>query len=210
MKIQKRQEYEFDPVDPRELLAHPMQQFAQWLRMAELAQVPEANAFCLSTVDQSGQADARMLLLKEYDLEGLVFYTNYLSKKGKDLLMNPKAHMLFFWPQMMRQIRIQGEIEVLSQAQSAEYFRTRPLETQIGAMISRQSSPLSSRSELEEAFAEMQTKSLKEELHCPTWWGGYQFKPHRIEFWQGLPHRLHDRFVYQWIEGAWQIQRLYP
>lgn len=210
MKIQTRREYDFEALDEKELLAHPIQQFANWLRLAELSDVPEANAFCLSTLGPQDQVDSRVVLLKEFNREGFVFFTNYLSKKGQDLMAHDKVSMLFFWPQLMRQIRIQGSIEMISAEESAEYFKTRPKETQIGALISRQSTPLANRYELVHAFEEMDALLEKEDAHCPSWWGGYLIKPTRFEFWQGLKHRLHDRIVYQPKGEEWEIQRLYP
>lgn len=210
MKIQNRNDYEFDGLEESDLFSNPIQQFANWLRSAELCDVPEPTAFALSTLDQNNFPDSRIVLLKEFDSQGFVFFTNYLSKKGRDLMQNHQASILFFWPQIMRQIRIQGVVEMIPPEQSEEYFRTRPLDSQLGALVSQQSSPLENRQILEDALEELKLQLGSETPRCPSWWGGYLLRPSRFEFWQGRQHRLHDRIVYELQEQQWQRSRLYP
>ncbi len=187
----------------------PFEVFNEWLALAVSEKQPEANAFSLSTVDASGQPASRMLYLKEL-LDGeLVFYTNYLSEKGQDLMINPKASMLFFWAGLQRQIRVEGRCEKVADELSDAYFQSRPYGSKIGAWASQQSAQLASREELENRVIEL-TEKYPNEVPRPAHWGGYCLKPTKFEFWQGRPSRLHDRIVFERSDDNWNIYRLNP
>ena len=209
--IQKmRRSYERGKLEKEDLLANPMDTFTQWLQVAVDEKVDEANAMALSTVNEEGQPSQRIVLLKGMD-EGLIFYTNYSSKKGKELFGNPKAGMLFFWKELERQVRIQGTIEKVSDEQSKAYFQSRPKGSQLGAWASPQSKIIADRSQLDDRVVELQDIYQNyDKLPRPAHWGGYRLIPNYFEFWQGRKNRLHDRFVYQLEEGNWEISQLAP
>ncbi len=188
---------------------NPILVFNEWLQRAIGEQQLEANAFSLSTVDSQNQPSARIVYLKEILDEQFVFYTNYSSHKGKDLISNPKVSMLFFWPGLMRQVRIEGTATKVDSALSDEYFNSRPRASQIGAWASLQSSQLSSRKELEDKVEELDKKHPNT-IPRPEHWGGYAIKPMKIEFWQGRPSRLHDRIVFERKNDSWIIYRINP
>jgi len=188
----------------------PFEQFHQWLREAISAEALEVNAMTLSTLHADGYPNGRVVLLKELDY-GFVFFSNYQSEKGQELENHPKASLTFFWPELERQVRVMGTVEKISESQSDEYFLSRPKGSQIGAWASPQSHKIRSREVLEERLKEMQLRFEEEKLVRPPHWGGYRVLPHKIEFWQGRPSRLHDRILYEKNEaGAWTISRLAP
>jgi pyridoxamine 5'-phosphate oxidase len=164
----------------------------------------------LSTADVNGNPSARIVLLKEIDDSGFVFYTNYGSRKGKDLKENPKAALTFFWDELLRQIRIEGRIEKISKETSKKYFSSRPRESQIGAWVSAQSSVIPNREILENKFDELEEKFGNEEIPLPHFWGGYRVIPNYFEFWQGRENRLHDRICYKKENDEWKIFRIAP
>ena len=163
----------------------------------------------LATTTKDAQPSARVVLLKSFDDSGFVFYTNYLSRKAKELNENPQACLLFYWPQVWRQVRIEGTVEKVSAEESEKYFQRRPLGSKLGAWASNQSDVIDSRETLEERFVELQ-KRFGENVPRPTHWGGYRLKPNAIEFWQGRENRLHDRLRYRLQDGVWLIERLGP
>lgn len=207
---QMRKSYEQAALDESHALAVPVDQFHHWFDEAVKARVLEPNAMTLATADAQGRPSTRVLLLKGADEQGLVWYTNYASRKGQDLEVNPYAAMQFFWGELERVVRIEGRVERVSDAESDAYYRSRPLGSRIGAWASLQSTVLSSREELEQAWAGYQAR-LGEDPPRPAHWGGYRLIPDRWEFWQGRPSRLHDRLVYvRQDDGRWAIQRLAP
>lgn len=189
----------------------PVRQFKQWYEDAYSAGIRLPEAMTLATVSRAGIPAARMVLLKEVDEKGFVFFTNYRSRKGNELIGNPNAALVFFWNVLERQVRIEGTVEKISAQESNEYFRTRPRESQLSASISPQSEIVSSREELEQWFEQVSREFEGKEIPRPEHWGGYRVKPNRIEFWQGREGRLHDRIEYRLLEdGVWLIRRLAP
>jgi pyridoxamine 5'-phosphate oxidase len=207
-----RREYELHGLLESELSPDPLSQFARWLSQAVEAGLNEPTAMTLATVAPDGQPRARIVLLKGLDQRGLTFFTSYGSHKGQELAQNPKAALLFFWPELERQVRIEGSIERLPAAESEAYFQSRPRESRLAAWASPQSQTLASREALEARLREVTKRFGSEgEVPRPTDWGGYLLAPRRFEFWQGRPARLHDRLVYQPASnGAWSIERLGP
>lgn len=206
-----RREYTRAGLSRSELQSEPMEQFRKWFEQARAAGVDEPNALCLATVDPQGQASQRMVLLKAFDEEGLVFFTNYRSRKAEHLARNAAASMLFPWVQLERQLIVEGNCEKISTMQSLRYFTSRPRGSRLGAWVSDQSSVISSRKVLEMKWEEMKRKFGEGEIPLPDFWGGYRLRPRRFEFWQGRPSRLHDRFEYRRAaEGRWEISRLSP
>jgi pyridoxamine 5'-phosphate oxidase len=205
-----RIEYKQAELDERDVDRDPLRQFAQWFDAAVAAKVPEPNAMTLATVDAEGRPSARIVLLKEVDGRGLTFYTNYDSRKGRELAARPRAALLFFWPELERQIRIEGAIEKVDSATADAYFRVRPRLSRLGAWASPQSEPLPDRAALEARFADAERRFPGEDVGRPPHWGGYRLLPERFEFWQGRPSRLHDRVVYQLEQREWGIGRIAP
>jgi pyridoxamine 5'-phosphate oxidase len=206
-----RREYEHEGLDEADLAAHPLEQFRAWFAQAFAADPKDANAMTLATADREGRPSARIVLLKGVDERGFVFFTNYESRKGRELQENPHAALTFFWPLLDRQVRIEGEVLRTSREESAAYFASRPLGAQLGAWASRQSQALNSREELERALAETQARFAGGAVPLPDFWGGYRLAPKAVEFWQGRPSRLHDRFRYERIPaGDWRVARLAP
>jgi pyridoxamine 5'-phosphate oxidase len=205
-----RKDYARGSLDENSVDTDPIHQFQLWLEQALDAQLPEPNAMTVATVDAEGRPSARILLIKGVDERGFVFYTNYQSRKGRELTGNPHASLLFHWIELERQVRIEGVVEKTSAEQSDAYFASRPLASRIGAWASEQSSEIATRAELEareKAFAER----FGENPPRPPHWGGYRLVPDRIEFWQGRPSRLHDRILYtRQADNRWQISRLSP
>ena len=192
--------------------ANPIRQFQTWLDEVRASGVSEQDAISmtLATATKDGQPSARMVLLKSFDDRGFVFYTNYHSRKGKELSDNPRACLLFYWPQLWRQVRIEGDIAKVSTAESEEYFQSRPLGSRLGAWASDQSEVVDAREVLEAQFAELE-KRFGDDVPRPEHWGGYRLKPHSIEFWQGRDNRLHDRLLYRLQDDrTWVIERLGP
>ena len=188
---------------------NPLEQFKFWFKQAQDAKLPEPNAMFLSTVSQEGRVSGRVVLLKSVG-EGFSFYTNYLSHKGQDLAIHPKASLTFFWVELERQVRIEGEVKKISKEESEAYFRVRPRASQLGAWVSNQSTRIDSRELLEDRFAALEKEFEGKEIPMPDYWGGYELIPSYFEFWQGRPSRLHDRVIYELSNGLWKIGRLAP
>ena len=190
--------------------ADPFEIFETWLREAEASEPNDPNALSLSTVGPDGMPSSRMVLLKGHDSRGFVFYTNYESRKGRQLLEHPKAAMLFHWKSLRRQVRIEGEVKQVSGEEADEYFASRPKQSQIGAWASEQSRPLKGRFELEKRVALFGAKYAVIEVPRPPHWSGFRVVPQMIEFWQDGAFRLHDRLVYTRAGEAWTTERLFP
>jgi pyridoxamine 5'-phosphate oxidase len=206
-----RKNYTLGSLDVADVHADPIQQFHHWFDQALEARLPEPNAMTVATANAQGRPTARILLLKGTDEQGFVFFTNYESRKGHELAVNPRASLLFYWIELERQVRIDGSVEKISAAQSDAYFASRPLGSRIGAWVSAQSQLIESRAVLEIREREMAEK-YGEHPPRPPHWGGYRVVPDEIEFWQGRPSRLHDRIVYARASAAdaWAIGRLSP
>lgn len=208
---QMRKEYIKKGLDKEDLDDNPLKQFELWFNQAINAQIREVNAFTLATTGKDMMPSVRTVLLKIFDETGFVFFSNYKSKKAKDIEENPQAAALFAWLDLDRQVKIEGKIEKISSQASLKYFLSRPKGSQIGAWVSHQSEIISSRSLLEAKFNEIKNKFVKGEIPFPSFWGGYIIKPTKIEFWQAGLDRLHDRFVYTLQEdNSWKIERLAP
>ena len=208
---QLRGKYTTKGLEINDLDSNPFKQFEVWFNDAINAKLTEPNAMSLATVGKDMMPSIRTVLLKTFDEEGFVFFTNYKSKKAEQIEENPKAATLFTWLELERQIKIEGSIEKISTSDSLKYFLSRPKGSQIGAWVSHQSEIISSRSLLEQKFDEMKRKFVKGEVPFPSFWGGYIIRPVRIEFWQGGQDRLHDRFIYEVNENNnWEISRLAP
>ncbi len=188
----------------------PLALFDLWYREALEAVAPEPTAVALATAGADGRPTARMVLLKAFDARGFVFYTNFASRKGKELGANPHATLLFWWPPLLRQVRVEGRVARVDDAEADAYFATRPRGSQIGAWASPQSTPLADRGELEARVAEVEARHRDGDVPRPPFWGGYRLAPDTLEFWQGRPDRLHDRVVYRAAAGGWRRQRLAP
>ena len=189
---------------------NPFIQFNKWYESILNSNLNEPTAMMLSTADVKGNSSARIVLLKEFDDSGFVFYTNYESRKGKNLQENPKAALTFFWDEQRRQVRIEGAVEKISRETSKKYFSSRPRESQIGAWVSAQSSEVPNRDFLENKYVELKEKFGNEEIPLPDFWGGYRVIPNYFEFWQGRENRLHDRICYKKENDEWKIFRLAP
>nr|WP_294869576.1 pyridoxamine 5'-phosphate oxidase [uncultured Pedobacter sp.] len=205
-----RQDYRSASLSENDVDSNPILQFKKWFQDAVSSQLYEPNVMTLATSDRFGKPTARIVLLKGIDEDGFVFYTNYESKKGRDLVENPQAALVFFWPELERQVRIEGVVSKVSEQTSSEYFHSRPIGSQIGAMASSQSKVISDRESLERKVEQLTTQYADQEIPRPLHWGGYLVEPTHIEFWQGRPSRLHDRIVYDLVEGSWIINRLAP
>ena len=189
----------------------PIHQFDDWFRNALDSKLPEPNAMTVASATKDGIPSARIALLKSFDESGFVFYTNYKSRKAKELDENPVAALVFFWVELERQVRVEGSVVKVSAMESAKYFLSRPYGSQIGAWVSHQSSIITARSLLEQKLNEMKQKFKEGHVPLPDFWGGYKVVPKSIEFWQGRPNRLHDRIIYTKKEDdTWQIGRLSP
>jgi len=204
-----RRSYESSALDEAQSHADPMQQFEQWLNEALSAEVPEANAMTLATVSATLRPSTRIVLIKNYDDRGLVWFTNYQSKKGQELAGNPYAALQFHWVELERVVRIEGIVQRVDDAMSNAYFNSRPLLSKLAAIASPQSTRLAGRAELEAKMDEA-SRTWGENPERPSHWGGYRLIPDRFEFWQGRRNRLHDRLQYEREDGAWQRSRLAP
>lgn len=204
-----RLSYEQDQLLESSINKNPFEQFRIWFDKVLEAKIIEPNAMTFATVSKSGIPSARVVLLKEFDETGFTFFTNYLSRKGKDLNENPNAAILFWWKEFERQVRIEGKIEKISKEESVKYFNVRPLKSRYGALTSNQSEVVASREVLEKKFAELE-KRFGEDPPMPENWGGYKLVPNKFEFWQGRENRLHDRIVYEKVDDDWKIYRLQP
>lgn len=188
----------------------PVRQFGKWFDEALNAHVPEANAMSLATVSADGKPSSRIVLIKEFDPNGFVWFTNYASRKGRELEANPHAALLFHWIELERQVRIEGRVEKIAAEESDSYYNSRPLLSRLGALASAQSQPVDSRETLEQRFAQVKEQYGEHPVR-PAHWGGYRLVPEVIEFWQGRSSRMHDRVCYRRsADGSWQIQRLQP
>src|SRR5215469_10386200 len=207
-----RKEYTLHGLHRKDLVPDPLLQFRIWFEESvQAAGDREPNAMTLATADRSGRPSARIVLLKGFDQRGFVFFTNYESRKGQDLLQNPRAALNFHWPWLERQIQIEGNVTRASREESEAYFDKRPLKSRLSAVISPQSAPVSSRAELERRFEEVSFRYADSNPPVPEFWGGYRVFPERMEFWQGRENRLHDRFLYTLTaDGTWRIERLGP
>jgi len=206
-----RKDYRLAALDESEVEQHPVKQFEKWWEEAINGQLDEPNAMTLATSTPEGRPSARIVLLKSFDTDGFIFFTNYESRKGVEMAANPQVSLLFFWRELERQVRIDGIVSKTDAAISDEYYRTRPLGSRIGAIASPQSRVIPHRSFLEEQVNIIAAKYVLEEPARPQHWGGYIVKPTLVEFWQGRSNRLHDRVQYTLMEGgAWQIDRLAP
>jgi len=205
-----RKNHQSNELNETSVNKNPFIQFTKWYESILISKLNEPTAMMLSTADVNGNSSARIVLLKEVDDYGFVFYTNYDSRKGKDLSQNPKAALTFFWDEIRRQIRIEGRIEKISGETSKEYFSSRPRESQIGAWVSEQSSVIPNRDFLENKYVELKEKFGNEEIPLPDFWGGYRVIPNYFEFWQGRENRLHDRICYKKENDEWKIFRLAP
>jgi len=206
-----RIEYAKKELNVNQVKADPIEQFEIWFEEAIAAEVPDTNAMTLSTVSADGFPNARMVLLKGIENANFIFFTNYNSRKGKDLEANPYAALTFYWPQLERQININGKVTKLSTSESDAYYHSRPRKSQVGAWASEQSQPINSRQVIISRFAKFALKYLGRQVERPPHWGGFELSPTRIEFWQGRPSRLHDRIQYlREVTGAWKKERLAP
>jgi pyridoxamine 5'-phosphate oxidase len=206
-----RREYTLAALNKAELAPDPIAQFQKWFREALHAQLPEPSAMTLATANKLAEPSARIVLLKGVDERGFIFYTNYGSQKAAELIENPPAALVFHWPELERQVRISGKTNQLSRDESEDYFRTRPRASRLAAWASKQSQVVGSRGELEEKFAEVDRCYPGESIPLPCDWGGFVVAPTQLEFWQGRPSRLHDRFRYtKQAAGLWIIERLAP
>ncbi|NQV86696.1 MAG: pyridoxamine 5'-phosphate oxidase [Woeseiaceae bacterium] len=198
-------------LDREDLNDNPIVQFEGWFGHACETVPLDPNAVCLSTVDSQNRPSSRTVLLKYFDENGFVFFTNYESKKAAQIEANPNVALLFFWSDAARQVKIRGKAKRIPTAETLKYFMSRPRGSQIGAWVSAQSSIISSRSLLENKFQEMKEKFSNKEIPLPSFWGGYRVVPEEVEFWQGRRNRLHDRFQYtKQDDGSWAIERLAP
>jgi pyridoxamine 5'-phosphate oxidase len=205
-----REEYRRERLDESDVAADPFQQFHQWFRQAREAEVPEPNAMALATADADGTPNCRMVLLKEADARGFVFFTDYRSRKGEELTANARATLCFWWAPLERQVRIGGPVERITAAESAAYYRIRPRGSQLGAWASAQSTVIESREALEARHAALDAQYPPDAVPLPEHWGGFRVLPRWFEFWQGRPSRLHDRLRYTPQHGGWVIDRLSP
>jgi len=203
-------QYAGETIDPATCPADPLELFAAWFAAAEAATIPNVNAMTLATVGDGGRPAARIVLLKELDERGFVFFTSYESRKAHELEASGRAALLFYWQPFERQIRVEGVVERLEADRSDAYFATRPLGSRIGAIASPQSQPLASRAELEAKIAAVEASLAGAEPTRPTTWGGYRVVPDALEFWQGQPSRLHDRVLYAATPSGWSRTRLAP
>ena len=205
-----RREYSLKELSKSSVDPDPFAQFSTWMTEALNSAVIEPTAMTVSTVDDEGRPSSRVVLLKGFDANGFVFFTNYQSKKGIDLAANPDASLHFFWPALERQIVISGRAERAAREESEVYFASRPVESRIAAWASKQSKELANREELEARVAEVHERFADGDIPCPPFWGGFRVRPTRIEFWQGRQSRLHDRIVYELRGGMWFTIRLAP
>lgn len=212
-RLQKefRKEYHYGKLHEKNLKRNPYEQFASWFMEAVHQKVDKSNAMVLSTSSKKGVPSARIVLLKGFDENGFIFYTHYESPKAKDMAENALAVLLFYWPQLERQIRIDGKTFKLSRAESAQYFASRPRDSQLAAWIAHQSLPVHHRKNIETLFHHTERRFKGQAIPLPAFWGGYRVLPNRFEFWQGRENRLNDRFLFKLKSGKkWSITRLYP
>ena len=206
-----RSEYHSAALSEKDTAEDPIKQFDKWFNEALKSEQHEPTAMTLATATHDGRPSARIILMKGFNNDGFAFYTNYLSRKGKEIAKNPLGALVFFWDILERQVRIEGTIEKLSKEDSERYFHSRPKGSQVGAVVSPQSQEIADRDELEKKWAEAETQYADKDVPKPSYWGGYVLKPRLIEFWQGRPSRLHDRIAYKKIDNKnWKKVRLAP
>ncbi|HAO33960.1 MAG TPA: pyridoxamine 5'-phosphate oxidase [Candidatus Competibacter sp.] len=205
-----RHDYALGALRKAEVDPDPIKQFQRWLQEAVAARLPEPNAMTLATADRSGRPCARVMLLKECDAEGFAFFSNYQSAKGRQLAENPQAALVFLWLELERQVRVEGKVSPIAPAESEAYFRSRPRESRLGALASRQSQVVASRRILDERFQQLADCYPGDDIPMPAHWGGYRLRPELLEFWQGRQGRLHDRLRYRRRENDWLLERLEP
>ena len=205
-----RHDFSKQTLDKKDVNNNPFVQFEKWIKEAIEAQVNEPNAMTLCTATKEGKPSARIVLLRNFTEDGFIYYTNYTSRKGIEISDNPNCAILFFWPELERQIRIEGEVQKQTSEESDLYFNTRPRESKIGAWTSSQSKVISDREVLNKEFEINSNKYPTDMIPRPVFWGGYVVKPLTIEFWQGRPNRLHDRILYTKENNNWKIDRLAP
>ncbi len=209
MQIHTRKDYTHAGLNEAAVAANPIDQFTQWLTEAMESNMHEPYAMTVATVDADHRPSARVVLLRGVDARGFVFFSNYESRKGQALAAYPQAALLFYWPELERQVRIEGTVHKIAAQESDAYFHSRPLGSRLGAWASPQSQTIASREELERRLAEVSDR-YGEQPPRPPFWGGYRVEPDTMEFWQGRPSRLHDRVVYTLVDGGWQIRRVAP
>ncbi|HKQ79206.1 MAG TPA: pyridoxamine 5'-phosphate oxidase [Blastocatellia bacterium] len=207
---QMRHEYISQPFNKSEVASDPINQFKSWFEEAVQSAQPDVDAMTLSTATSDGRVSARIVLLKGCDERGFVFFTNYESRKGREMMSNPHVALTFYWHTLHRQVRIEGVVEKVTPEESEEYFQTRPRGSQIGAWASPQSEEIDNRTRLERRVEETEAQFKDRPINCPPFWGGFRVKPDRIEFWQGRENRLHDRILYALRDTEWRISRLAP
>ncbi|MDD2277766.1 MAG: pyridoxamine 5'-phosphate oxidase [Bacteroidales bacterium] len=207
---QIRSDYNLKQLSKSGVLPNPIEQFRIWMDEAIAGQCNEPNAMTLATSTFDGKPSARVVLLKDFNNQGFVFFTNYESNKGKQILQNPYAALVLFWPELQRQVRIEGLIVKTTEKESDEYFKTRPGKSKIGAWASPQSQVIRNRKYLESLKSDFQEEFSGKTISRPPNWGGYILQPNIIEFWQGRPNRLHDRIQYSYLNSEWLIERLAP
>lgn len=205
-----RKDYKLKSLLEEDVLNHPIEQFNSWWNEALNSKIQEVNAMTLATATADGIPSARIVLLKGITAQGFVFFTNYLSHKGRELAKNPNAALVFFWKELERQVRIEGTVEKVSDADSEAYFASRPVASRIGAWASPQSTPIAGRNIIEENVLKYQAQFGEGNIPRPPHWGGYVVKPLKVEFWQGRQSRLHDRILYTRQDEKWAIERLAP
>lgn len=204
-----RVDFKREPLNEAELADHPIEQFRFWFQEAVQARVESVDAMTLATADETGEPHARMVVLRHFDEDGLSFFTNFDSPKAHDLAVNPRAAVVFFWPELERQIRVRGRVVRLSLEQNTQYFQTRPIGSRLSAWASPQSSVVPDRHDLENRVAAI-AAHYGENPPLPPFWGGFRILPAEYEFWQGRPDRLHDRVRYRFINESWRRERLAP
>ena len=206
-----RRDYSFTGLSETDLLADPIAQFKAWFADVLEKDLHDPTAMTLATADRDGRPSARIVLLKGCDERGFVFYTNYRSRKGRELEENPHAALVFYWPDFDRQVRVEGTVERTAAEESEAYFRSRPLGSRLGAWASAQSEVIAGRDELEGRLRDLEERYAEGEVPLPGFWGGFRLRPEAVEFWQGRPSRLHDRLRYARLPGGgWKIERLSP
>ncbi len=211
MDIHKiRTDYKRDELKDEELEQNPIVLFRHWFETAVNSDIPDVNAMTLATATAKGLPSARTVLLKGFDVKGFVFYSNYQGRKAIEMEANPNVALLIFWRELERQVRIEGVVEKVTATESDEYFHSRPLESRLSAIVSKQSKPVESRQELERIWVDFLKQNNDKPINRPEYWGGFRVIPLKIEFWQGRPNRLHDRILYSLEGNVWKIERLQP